>query len=212
MRKLVIFLALVSSVMAQDAKRYPHPFLELDGTLNGGGYSPLGASGTAGVDIEQTYVVSRIYGTYDLVRKSDDGTAGNAKGRQRTLASDAFFRMRSGLLLGGTFEWTKLNTTNYAKEHGLIGLGGGYDGSLRVQATFLDSIHEVVSYPNGSSCEAYYCSSGSKGFAVNLWYPSPARNRHWFLHESTETLVFHNYGTSDHSAGTWLNLGVIYRF
>jgi hypothetical protein len=175
---LVIFL-LVSLLHAQET-RVPMPALFAGGALEGGGgYAPVAAQGAFRWEVPMRRLTFAAEGSYTAVRKSNDGTGTNPKGRDRELGAGMRLMLPHYWFAGPVFDWGELSTSNYQKSAWHPGFGGGRDfGWMRLSADYLLA---------GSDH-----SNGSQGPVVDTFFPSPARGHgHFFLRERISLYRFH---------------------
>lgn len=244
MKPIVIAILLCSLSFAQNTKpasKLPHVMGELTLDLNGNGSSVFGASARPAVNFENKYFSSMSSYTYTLTKKSDDDTVNNRKGREIHAEEALFLKLHKGWLIGGGAGFAKLSTTNYDKYHNLWKAGFGRDyywntgNSMRVSLAYLQEWNEKTSYPTlqtftspggTGSYQAYscQCGNGGKGIDINIWYPNPGSNHHFFFHGQSTFLIFHTsvvdpynvkltkLDKSQHSIGDWLSFGFVARF
>lgn len=185
MKTVMLMLILTLSLSTVSAAQV-HPYALGSLNLNGGGYSPVSVSVGAGVDGETNHVIGTAEADYEFVRKINDGTVDNAKGRVRSLSGRVFGRLNSGWYLGGGMQWNQLATTNYSKSVTRPVFGGGKDivhsdFSMRAQAVYL---------LKGNDWQ-----NGTQGPELSVWFPSPSQHGHVFYRLAVQISHFH--GTVD---------------
>lgn len=217
---LTIFLVAAVHAAAQSAEEgslqsyIPRPFLSASLSVNGSGFSPISPVAAGGFQIDGNHLLATFSAGYEGVRKTNDNTGNNPRGRQRSLRGEAFWRAGNGLYSGGGVVWSQLSTTNYAKQSWHPAMGGGKDFlrsdySMRLQAIYLLT---------GSDR-----ANGVHGAEVSLFYPSPAVSRHWHLRSALTLYRFHTTDTLSDPATSaeqkaekhltgHMDVGVVWRF
>jgi hypothetical protein len=208
------------------AKPIPHPYVLLGPSLMGMGYARLAYRAEAGIDVESTHFLLHALGAYDDGHKTNDGDQPNANGHDRYLEGAAYYRLTvdrlRGLFLGAGYRWNQLSTTNYTKGAGRYEWGLGYDLFLRSCARCyrdfsmrlgMDWITEGKDWQNGVH-----------GPEIQLTFPAPIENRHWFWTDRVDLFSFHQTVTepgnlpllksqlSNTGFSVSCQFGVIYRF
>lgn len=237
MKLFSLVLLICSMAFAQDAtvSAYPHPYVAVGASLNGGGYSTFSFTGSGGLNLEKTHFVLESDGTYDTAGKSNDATYENKKGHNYSYSGDGLYRTSSGWLLGVGDIFTKTITTNYTKQATYPSAGAGKDFShVRIQFMYYREENELTHYPElvnftpgpGQSEVSYTCrcTSNVSGLETRFWYPSPRSAKHLFFRADLKTYWFHTTLTdpynvaltksqeASHSFGGSLTYQIMYRF
>jgi hypothetical protein len=201
--------ALVNSTQdgsARDSGSFcPRPYayggLEL---THGAGYSPAAGIFGSGVDIDNSHFLFLGEGSIQNAHKLDSGT-----GTEYALQARSFARVPDGWYFGGGAQWSKLSTSEYAKQAWRPTFGGGKDimrenFSMRAQAVYI--------LPGTDHLNAV------QGPEISLWLPSPASKSHFFYRQTVGIYEFHqtsvpgNPGTNVRMASTFVSLTAMYRF
>ena len=186
----------------------PRPYVTVGIDLMPAGYSSTAFQGTAGVEWNRPYFVFDSYAGYDTGKKIDDATINNYSGHDRFLRGFAGYKR--GLYYAGVgARYSQLSTSNYTKGGSIFSagswhpeIGGGRDFNTRDYPLFMRAqvaymfapSHEVVHYPDGTSCDG--CGSGVHGADITLWFPSPAAKGHFFAKMNVVIFGYHDSLTS----------------
>jgi len=193
----------------------PHPILFMGPSFVGNGYQTLAASVGGGLMLNSRRLFSNAEGRYMNVRKTDDNTINNRKGRERFLQGRVFYKLRPNLYLGGGAQWSETSTTNYTKQAWRPTFGGGGDHfaddwSCRWQVLYImpgTDWHNAVQGPE-----------------FQLWLPSPASKSHFFYRQVLGMYEFHTtvtdrtdrkltaWQTADRHSGAFLDFTFGWRF
>jgi len=201
--------ALVSSNQngpARDSGSFwPRPYayggLEL---THGAGYSPAAGIFGSGFDVDNSHFLFLGEGSIQNAHKLDSGT-----GTEYALQARSFARVPDGWYFGGGAQWSKLSTSEYAKQAWRPTFGGGKDirrenFSMRAQAVYI--------LPGTDRLNAV------QGPEISLWLPSPASKSHFFYRQTVGVYEFHqtsvpgNPGTNVRMASAFVSLTAMYRF
>jgi hypothetical protein len=174
------------------------------GLSHGAGYSPAAGILGSGLDIDNSHFLFLAEGSIQNDHKLDSGT-----GTEYALQARSFARAADGWYFGGGAQWSKLSTSEYAKQAWRPTFGGGKDimrenFSMRAQAVYI--------LPGTDHLNAV------QGPEVSLWLPSPASKSHFFYRQTVGIYEFHqtsvpgNPGTNVRMASTFVNLTAMYRF
>ena len=160
----------------------PRPYTVMGLSLNGSGYNPISEVFGDGVRLDSLRFISNIEMGYNNARKVNDGTVNNRKKHSRSAQARMFYRMPSGLYIGGGVQWSQLSTTNYSKEAWRTALGVGKDVlhdtySLRLQALYVTKGTDKL--------------NGTQGPEISLTYPSPTTNHRFFFRPVLGIYYFH---------------------
>jgi hypothetical protein len=210
---------------------YLHPFIEIDGSENGGGYSTFSAEGAVGVfgNTEHLGFDGRAF--YNNARKTNDGSnsthPNHNHGHSAGLEGTIFYRLRNNWLVGGGAKISRTFTTDYTKQGVTPKLGFAKDLKdetfpARLQALYLfPARNERTRYPNATSCK---CTNGSQGVELSMSYPTPASSSHFLFHGDFTFIIFHttitdpnnpelvrSQGGEHHTSG-FLKLGIVARW
>jgi len=184
---------------------WPRPYAYGGFALSyGAGYSPVAGVFGSGLDIENSHFIFSGEGAIQNAHKLDSGT-----GTEYQLQARSFLRAENGWYLGGGAQWSKLSTSEYAKQEWRPTFGGGKDFmrenfSMRAQAVYV--------MPGTDHLNAV------QGPEVSLWLPSPASKNHFFFRHTTGIYEFHqtsvpgDSGTNIRMASAFVNLAAMYRF
>lgn len=237
--RLILTLCLLFSAacIAQDAPKYPLPYVNVDLSLMPGGYASLAYRAQGGLYWNAPHIVSDIYAAYDDGHKVNDATSNNVSGHDRYLAGFLAFKEGNTFYAAGA-RWSQLSTTNYVKGPNLLqavtqgdirpqfGIGHDWlrdDFSLRGQVLYiLPPLHESVSYPGGTVCTG--CGNGLQGPEFTIFLPSPQLKKHFFFRMALGIYEFHTTITepsnvqltqqqnSSRSVTSSADMGLMYRF
>lgn len=179
--RLLLFIMLLGVALGQCQSAIPRPFVY--GGLDLGD-SAAGIVG-GGVAINATHFVLNTEASYDTDGKSDDNTGHNPKGRNRKLKGTAYYRLSNGLYFGGGARWSRLDTSNYAKQqwHPVVGMGKDFirdTFSFRLQGDYALPGAEHVS-PQGCTVPKGQCTNQLQGAEISFFIPSPALAKHFFV-------------------------------
>jgi len=174
------------------------------GLSHGAGYSPAAGIFGSGVDIDNSHFLFLAEGSIQNAHKLDSGT-----GAEYALQARSFARAADGWYFGGGAQWSKLSTSEYAKQAWRPTFGGGKDimrenFSMRAQAVYI--------LPGTDHLNAV------QGPEIGLWLPSPASKSHFFYRQTVGVYEFHqtsvpgNSGTNVRMASTFVSLTAMYRF
>lgn len=196
------------------AGKFPHPYVVGSLSFNGSGYSPLSEILGAGISLDLHRMVADAELSYDNVRKTNDNTGYNPKGRERGAQSRVFYKLNNGLYFGLGAQWSQLSTSHYSKQAWRPTIGVGKDflretHSLRVQAMYITAGTDRA--------------NGVQGPEVNITYPSPATSGHLFWRTTWSVYRFHTTDTfsdpatsalqrADHHFTGGTASGLIWRF
>jgi hypothetical protein len=184
--------------------RVPRPYGFADLKLNGAGYKVFSQTLGVGLDFNTTRIsgIAEVYG--DNARKSDTGTGSTIGGAAR-----AFYHVRRGWYVGAGAQWSKLDTSIYSKQAFRPTFGGGKD----IFRSSLSARMQVMYILPGTDR-----LNAAQGPEFSLWFPSPAKNGHWFYRETLGVYEFHqtavpgNSGDQNRGRTAFLSFGVVYRF
>ena len=173
-------------------------------SLNGGGYVPL--AGTVGTGLQLD--TARLFGLAEFW--SDDAAKQDTHtGHDIGIRTRGFYRLGRGWYAGAGVQWNRLDTSAYSKQAWHPVLGGGKDliserFSMRAQLLYV--------LPGSDHINAV------QGPEIGLWWPSPARRRHFFYRQSLGLYEFHqsavpgNSGASEQSLAAFSEFTFMYRF
>ena len=194
--------------------KFPHPYVIGSLSFNGSGYSPLSEILGAGISVDLHRMVAEAELSYDNVRKTNDNTGYNPKGRERGAQSRVFYKLNNDLYFGVGAQWSQLSTSHYSKQawRPTVGLGKDFlreTHSLRVQAMYITAGTDRA--------------NGVQGPEVNITYPSPATSGHLFWRTTWSVYRFHTTDTfsdpatsalqrADHHFTGGTASGLIWRF
>jgi hypothetical protein len=211
----------------------PHPYVNVGGNLMPGGYAPLAWSAQGGLELEARDVMALFNGTYDNGHKVDDNTGPNAKGHDRYLHGEAYWRLSAlkhpNWFFGGGYRWSQLSTTNYTKGGSRAEFGGGYDLYFDRLGSHPDCIGCWSSWFSGRIKVDWVMAgtdweNGSRGVDFSLILPRPIEKRHVFVSMDFFPFRFHTTVTepenvqltaeqrSQHSFSGSYSMGLTYRF
>jgi len=179
---VLVFAAILVFCDLGLAQEWPRPLPLVYGGLalkGGGGYAPAAGLLGARCELPVWHLTFAAEASYAAVRKANDNTGINPKGRERALEGEIRFRLHRYWFVGPVLSWGELNTTNYRKSSWHPGFGAGRDFSwMRLSGDFLLAGSDHL--------------NGSKAFVIDAYFPSPARNRgHFFFRETIEIYRFH---------------------
>jgi len=193
------------SVSSNEQSAWPRPYAFGGMALNrGNGYSPAGANGGVGFDIETPHALALTEFSADNGHKEDSGT-----GHDLYFQARAFYHATHNWYFGGGAQWNNLITNIYSKESWRPTFGGGTDllhsdFSVRAQILYI--------MPGSDHLNAV------QGPEISLWLPSPATRKHFFYRQTVGIYEFHqtsvpgNPGTNVREVAGVMNCTAMYRF
>jgi hypothetical protein len=170
----------------------------------GAGYDPAAGILGSGLDIDARNFLFLGEGSLQNAHKIDSGT-----GSEYDLKARSFVRAGSGWFCGGGVQWSRLSTSEYAKQAWRPTFGGGKDLNLQNLSVRAQALYIM---PGTDHLNAL------QGPEISLWLPSPASRTHFFYRQTVGIYEFHqtsvpgNPGTNLRSASAFVNLTAMYRF
>src|SRR5215467_3026980 len=155
----------------------PHPYVYVAPSIMPAGYALAAIRAEAGLNVESCHSVANARGAYDNGRAANGTDPPNAKGHDRYLDADSYFRLNR-LFSGRSFfgvgwRWNQRSTTNWTKTANRPQFGGGYDWiqPLRdLQPRFLDAVRRELVHGWQRLAE---WRTRDRDFSLD---PKPARN------------------------------------
>jgi hypothetical protein len=160
----------------------PHPFVYSGPSLVGNGYQVLAGNFGGGFLLNASRLLGDFEAYYMNAKKTNDNTTNNQKGHERFLQGRIFYPLRKALYLGGGAQWSETATTNYTKKgwRPTFGVGGDHfaeSWSARWQVLYITKGTDTI--------------NGVQGPEVQLWFPSPASQTHFFYRQTLGMYEFH---------------------
>ncbi|HKF06597.1 MAG TPA: hypothetical protein VKB49_30045 [Candidatus Sulfotelmatobacter sp.] len=204
----------------------PHPYVYVAPSIMPAGYALAAIRAEAGLNVESCHSVANARGAYDNGRAANGTDPPNAKGHDRYLDADLYFRLNR-LFSGRSFfgvgwRWNQRSTTNWTKTANRPQFGGGYDWIQRPCAT---CSHDFSMRFEGNWFTAGNdWQNGEHGIEISVSIPNPRETRHWFFLERVELYTYHQTVTdrsnvslalsqrANRSVTFYASAGIVYRF